>query len=128
MFKIDKKTKEMKLTRGDVANFSVTAKNNDDDSDYIFQENDVVVFKVFKKRECNCVVLQKEVVVTEPTTEVNFILNKDDTKFDEKLNNIAVEYWYEVELNPNTEPQTIIGYDDSPTVFILLPEGGTKNE
>lgn len=35
-----------------------------------------------------------------------------------------MDYWYEVELNPETEAQTIIGYDeDGPKIFRLYPEG-----
>ena len=39
------------------------------------------------------------------------------------------DYWYEIELNPDTMPQTIVGYDsDGPKVFRLLPEGGDSDE
>ena len=35
-----------------------------------------------------------------------------------------VTYWYEVEINPDINGYTIIGYDENgPKKFILLPEG-----
>ena len=38
--------------------------------------------------------------------------------------NKPTNYWYEIELNPNTQPQTIIGYDeDGEKLFVLYPEG-----
>lgn len=40
--------------------------------------------------------------------------------------NKPTDFWYEVELNPDTAPQTIIGYDKETgaKIFRLYPEGG----
>lgn len=52
----------------------------------------------------------------------------DETKIGEYISK-PKEYWYEIELNPETYPQTIIGYDeDGPKVLILYPEGGDYND
>lgn len=108
-------------TRGDVGLFNVEA--TIDDEPYTFRSGDVVRFKVFDKKNCENVVLQKDVAVAEDTTQVEIFLNGGETRFCEVISK-PVDYWYEVELNPETKPQTIVGYDkDGPKVFKLFPEG-----
>lgn len=122
MFKIDKETKEIKITRGDIGCIRVGAKNNDD-TEYTFKTGDVVRLKVFKRKDCNCVELQKDVKVEAANTTIDIHLTSEDTKIGELINK-PVSYWYEVELNPETNPQTIIGYDDiGEKKFTLYPEG-----
>jgi hypothetical protein len=100
----------------------VTAKTSDGNP-YTFQKGDVVRFKVFKRRDCGCVELQKDTVVEEEATEVTVFLSTDDTKIGEVISKPTI-YWYEVEMNPNTKPQTIIGYDEEgEKLFVLYPEG-----
>ena len=124
MLVIDKETKQINLTRGDIASICVNAILNDEQ--YTFQPNDVVRFKVLKAKECNCVELQKDTIVTEETPIVNISLSSEDTKIGELINK-PVKYWYEIELNPDTEPQTIVGYDlDGEKIFMLYPEGADK--
>ena len=121
MFKIE--NKQIHITRGDIANIGITVKN-EDGTDYEFKAGDIVRFSVFKKRGCNIVVLRKDTVVETAGTEVNINLTEDDTKIGEIISK-PVEYWYEVELNPDTNPQTIIGYDtDGAKAFTLYPEAG----
>lgn len=111
------------LTRGDIANIEVSAKMPDGES-YVFKPGDVVRFRVFKKRGCHCVELQKDFEVQEESESVKIYLNGTDTKIGDLINK-PVDYWYEVELNPETNPQTIIGYDeDGEKSFRLFPEGG----
>lgn len=113
------------LTRGDVAIIKVSAKKSED-QDYTFKVGDVVRLSVFEKKRCDNVVLRKEVTVTAETTIVTIPLSKTDTKLGELINK-PVDYWYEVELNPDTIPQTIIGYDlAGPKIFRLFPEGDDK--
>lgn len=122
MFKINNDTKEIDITRGDVGTIVVTAKN-DDGTNYTFQVGDIVRFNVFRKKDVATVELQKNVTVKEETIEVNISLTGEDTKIGELINK-PTKYWYEVELNPETNPQTIIGYDeDGEKVFMLYPEG-----
>lgn len=122
MFKIEGST--IKATRGDIGIVPVSAKNGD--TDYTFQVGEIVRFKVFKNKDCGCVELQKDVTVETETTEVIIPLVKEDTKIGELISK-PVTYWYEVELNPDTNPQTIISYDDEGAkLFVLYPEGGDK--
>lgn len=125
MFKIDSNTKQISITRGDVASIDVTA-TNETNGNHIFNVGDIVRFNVIKKKECNCIVLSKEVVVEEETTSVKINLTSQDTKIGEVINK-PVEYWYEIEINPETECNTIIGYDESGAkIFKLYPEGGAE--
>jgi hypothetical protein len=83
---------------------------------------------VFEKKGCDCVVLQKDVKVTEDTTTVSITLEKNETKIGTLINK-PKDYWYEIELNPETAPQTIIGYDEEGAkLFKLFPEGREYNE
>lgn len=112
------------ITRGDAALFSVGA--NVGGAAYTFKAGDVVRFKVFAKKDCEAVFLQKDFGVTEDTGAVEIALNGADTAFGEVISK-PTDYWYEVELNPETHPQTIIGYDENGAkVFKLYPEGGNK--
>ena len=120
MFKISE-DKTIHLTRGDVANITVSASTSD--GAYTFKVGDVVRLKVFKRKDCSIVMLQKDIEVTEETQAVDIFLNSEDTKFGELISK-PKNYWYEVELNPNTMPQTIIGYDEEgEKLFVLYPEG-----
>lgn len=121
MFKIDSK-KNIWLTRGDIATINISAKKSDG-SNHTFLVGDIVRFNVFKKNACNDVVLQKDITISEETEIVPISLSTNETRIGEMIHK-PVDYWYEVVVNPETAPQTIIGYFDDPTIFKLLPEGG----
>ena len=127
MFEI--KGRNMELTRGNMAYFGVTSEN-DDKSLYEFQVDDVVTIKVYEKGKPENVVLVKDFKVTETTTEVDIILHADETKIGELIKK-PKEYWYEIELNADTQNTiTIVGYDkdEGPAILWLLPEGGDAND
>lgn len=108
-------------TRGDCVAFYVEAEDNG--VKYTFAPGDVVRFKVFEKKNCNRVVLEKCFSVTEETDRVSILLTKEDTTIGEVISK-PKDYWYEIELNPFTNPQTILGYDeDGAKVLRLYPEG-----
>ena len=108
-------------TRGDIVFFSVSAE--DDGVAYKFKAGDVVRIKIYGKKDAASVVLEKDFPVTEETESVEILLTKEDTKIGEVISKPR-DYWYEVELNPLSNPQTIIGYDeDGAKVFKLFPEG-----
>ena len=108
-------------TRGDIVFFSVTAE--DDGEPYKFKAGDVVRIKIYGKKNAENVVLEKDFPVTEECDEVEIFLDREDTKIGDVISK-PKDYWYEVELNPYSEPQTIIGYDeDGAKVFKLFPEG-----
>ena len=73
-------------------------------------------------------VLQKDFTIEEDSTVAEIILNAEDTKIGNIINKY-VDYWYEIELNPDTAPQTLVGYEVSEKgeikekIFRLLPEG-----
>lgn len=127
MFKINKETKEIKITRGDYAVIDVSALNADG-SKYVFKAGDIVRFKVFKKKDPSTVILQKDIKVITDTEIASIELNKDDTTIGDLIVK-PISYWYEVELNPDTKPQTIIGYEENhEKLFTLLVEGGDSND
>lgn len=109
------------VTRGDAVVLTVAANNNG--VPYVFQAGEVVRFRVFEKKGCHCTVLQKDFILTENVESVDIVLTKNETKFGEIISK-PKDYWYEIELNPNYNPQTIVGYDDDgPKLFRLFPEG-----
>jgi hypothetical protein len=115
------------ITRGDTALFQITAMRGDVEQ-HKFQAGDVVRIKVFEKKACENVVLQKDFEVEEETEVVGIYLSEADTKIGEVISK-PVDYWYEIELNPDTCPQTIVGYDeDGAKVFKLMPEGADVEE
>ena len=114
------------VTRGDTVFLTVSAL--EDGVAYKFQPGDVVRLKVFGKKACENVVLQKEFPVVEETETVDLLLTGQETKIGGIISK-PVDYWYEVELNPDINPQTIIGYDeDGAKVFRLMPEGGDAED
>lgn len=109
------------VTRGDAVAFTVTAENNG--VGYVFGPGEIVRLKVFNKKDCSSIVLQKDFEVTEETERVEIMLTEQETRIGNVISK-PVDYWYEVELDPDTAPQTIIGYDeDGPKIFRLFPEG-----
>ena len=110
------------LTRGDIASIQITALNSSGE-EYPFKNGDIVRFSIFEKGRYDNVVLRRDVEVTTETKFVNINLSGNDTKIGELINK-PKQYWYEVELNPDTAPQTIIGYDNNgPKILTLFPEG-----
>lgn len=110
-------------TRGDIVFFSVGAKDDITGENHKFEAGDILRFKVYGKKDAATVVLQKDFPVAEPTESVEIWLTEEDTRIGGVISK-PVDYWYEVELNPLTDPQTIIGYDeDGAKVFKLFPDG-----
>lgn len=106
--------------RGDIVFFSVSA--DDNGTLYKFQPGDIVRMSIYGRKEAETCVMQKDFPVTEVTEEVFIYLDEADTKIGEIISKHK-DYWYEVVLNPDTMPQTIIGYDeDGAKVFRLFPE------
>ena len=123
MFQVDGTT--IQITRGDIGTVEVSATNPNGES-YSFQQGDIVRFKVMQKKRCDVVVLQKDITVERESASVDILLTSQETRIGSIINK-PIDYWYEVELNPETEAQTIIGYDeDGPKIFRLYPEGDVK--
>jgi len=124
---IEIKGKNIEIVRGDYLPLTVATKNTDG-SDYIFQLEDVLRFKVFERKNVDNVFLEKDFKITEISTEVLIELTADEMKIGELIDK-PKDYWYEIELNPDTpKTQTIVGYEKEtgPAILTLLPEGGDK--
>ena len=121
MFTTNNEDKTITATRGDICFFSVGAMQNGEV--YMFQPGEVVRFKVYGKKDANSVLLQKDFPVYDETNLVDITLTEHDTRIGGVISK-PTDYWYEIELNPFTAPQTLIGYDDDGAkVFKLFPEG-----
>lgn len=113
-------------TRGDAVTFPVEKKVGD--AKYQFQPGETVRIKICAKKDCTKVVLMKDFEVAEESTSVNIFLDRFEMKFGEIISK-PVDYWYEVELNPDTTPDTFIGYNaDGPALFKLFPEAKDVTE
>lgn len=101
--------------------FSVSAQDNKEN--HKFQAGDEIKIKVYGKKAAEKVFLEKAFPVIRETEAVEIFLSKEDTTIGEPISK-PKDYWYEIVLNDDTNPQTIIGYDeDGPKVFKLFPEG-----
>ena len=124
MFEIlDDNTKTICVTRGDIGNIAVSA-NMKGGGQYTFKAGDVIRFRVFQAQNCGKTVILKDVVVDAERPTVIIQLSHEDTKIGGVIN-APVDYWYNIERNPDSAPQTIIGHDDlGPKIFRLFPKGG----
>lgn len=118
----------IEITRGEYLPLTISTTDNKTGLPYTFQINDVVKFSITEKNKCDSVVFEKRVTVSEETQSVPLIITADEMKIGD-LQSKTVDYWYEVELNPDTpEAQTIIGYtkDKGAKILSLTPESGDK--
>ena len=124
MIKIDEE-KTIHLTRGDTATIVVTAQN-DDGSNYEFQKGDTLRLKVMSKKKVEEIVLTNDIIIDSNKESVEIELTSDETRIGDYINK-PITYWYEVELNPDNNSTTIIGYDQQKaaidTVAARKPDG-----
>lgn len=114
------------LNRGDMLFFNVSAK--DHGYPYTFKPGDIVRISVTAKKDVTDVYIQKDFPVHEATRTVFIYLEGYETKIGDKISKYR-DYWYEIVLNPDTLPQTIIGNnEDGPKIFRLFPEADDKEE
>lgn len=123
MFAIDQATNSISVTRGDVACFFVTAKD-EEGNPYTFQPGDVVRLNIHVAKDCANVVLLKDFRIGAAADKVEIFLSGTETKIGDIINK-PKSYWYDVSLNPDSMPQTLIGYDKKGAKLITIyPEGG----
>ena len=109
------------LNRGDTVIFSFSAEK--DGVQYTFKQGELLRLKVYGRKNADKVFLRKDFPVLADSAVIKLELTGDETKFGPVISK-PTEYWYEIELNPDTIPQTVLGYDeDGPKVFMLYPEG-----
>ena len=114
------------VTRGDIVHLNVSAVN--ESGAYKFKVGDVVRLKIFAKKDCSDIIFQKDFPVTKESETAEIFLTGHETRIGGLINKHS-DYWYEIELNPESNPQTIIGYDeDGAKVFRLFPEGRTLDK
>lgn len=110
-------------TRGDTVFFEVSAEEENTGAAYFFEAGDVVRIKIMQKKNPGNVVLEKSFPVEEKTDKVSILLTGEEMKIGDVISK-ATDFWYEIELNPDTVPQTIVGFDeDGAKIFRLYPEG-----
>lgn len=113
------------VTRGDCCAFDVPAVIDGEQTQ--FKAGDLVRFKITKKKDCETVVCQRDFLVSDDCDSIEISLSGDDTRIGSVISKPA-DYWYEVEVNPDTNPKTIIGYDTKGAkIFKLFPEGADVN-
>ena len=119
----------IETVRGNVLPLRFRAKLNTDGSVQLFKPDDVVRFKVMQKGKCDQVVLQKDETVKEECESISMVIDANEMKIGPIIST-PVDYWYEVEVNPDTPyTVTILGYTSKksgPRILTLLPEGGDK--
>lgn len=115
------------VTRGDICFFAVSAETSEGNP-FTFMEGDILRLKISTKKDCEDVVLVKDYTVESDCESMVISLTGKDTKIGPVISKPVV-YWYEICLNPETNPQTLVGYDDKdgPKLFQLLPEGRDMN-
>lgn len=118
----------IETNRGSMLTLNIKTQNKTDGTPYIFKLGDVIRFRIMEKGKCENVVLQKDVQVSEEGENVPLTIPSEEMKIGSIISK-PVEYWYEVELNPDTSSAvTILGYTKAggARILTLTPEGGDK--
>lgn len=119
MFSIDN-NKNISITWGDCGTIQLTARDNVE-----FPAGSVLRLTVYGIQDPTEVTLQKDVTVAEASTTVAIDLLPEDTRFCDR-STVVQTYRYDITLNPDTAPQTLVGYEQQrgPKTFNVLPKGG----
>ena len=106
------------INRGNRLLFDYTIDSNG--SDYVFEEDDIVTFSVYRKLEMDDEpVVNKNFVPEVGTTMVSIDIPNEEMRIGEPINQ-PEEYWYQIRLNEDV----VSGYNSSgPKKLILYPEG-----
>lgn len=121
----------IQTNRGDVLSLTIKSKiKTDPDGNYAkFLIGDVVRFSIMERNNCENIILQKDITIEEECESVKIRMTADEMKIGEIISK-PVDYWYEVQVNPDTPNTiTILGYKSKksgPKILTLLPEGGDK--
>lgn len=118
--------RNIQITRGNVLTLTVIAEN--EGTQYEFLKDDIIRFKIMEAKNVETVLLEKNFIIEEDMFEKDIEMTAEEMKIGELISK-PKDYWYEVELNPDTPyTKTIIGYDKDlgPALLTLLPEGGDK--
>lgn len=121
--------RDIETTRGDGLPLTIINENPLDKTLYSFQVGDIVRFKICEKNNMDNVLLEEDFKVEEECQEFDIFIPGSRMVIGPIINQ-PVDYWYEIELNPDTDNRdTIMAYENDlgAPVLTLLPEGGRKN-
>lgn len=98
---------------------------NDDGSDYIFKEDDIISFAIYKKKKMDELpILYKEFKAIAGQSTIDIVVSAEEMRIGDYINK-EMEYWYEIELN---NEETTTGYDqEKAKILWLYPEGKKIN-
>lgn len=115
------------INRGNICRFDFEI-SKPDGSVYEFKPGDIIRFVVCSRNKPDDIKIQKNFIINEQQNNCLIELESSDTKIDGVINK-PLDYWYEIILNPDTKPQTVLGYDkDGPKIFKLYPETSSEEE
>ena len=122
MFNIDEDGTTLKITRGQSGSLTFGALTPEGEP-YVFSVGDVIRLNVTKANKMNTVVMSVDTIVEENTEEVTISITSFDSKIGTAINKIT-DYWYDIELNPDSSiAQMLLGFDDDgPKILKLYPE------
>ena len=113
----------IRINRGSSGSFTFGA-TTPEGNPYTFSVGDVIRLNVTKAEKENMVVMSVDTEVEEATQEVTISITSNDSKIGTVINK-PTEYWYDIELNPDTSAaQMLLGYDDvdGAKIFTVYPE------
>ena len=122
MFRIADDGTTLEVTRGSSGSITFGALTPEGEQ-YMFNIGDVVRLNVTKENRENMVVMSVETTIEQDTEEVTISITSFDSKIGTVINK-PTDYWYDIELNPDTSAaQMLLGYDDEgPKIFRVYPE------
>ena len=128
MFIIDEDSTTIKMTRGQSGFITFEALTPEGEL-YTFQKNDIIRFNITKEGRENMIVMSIDTIIEEDTNEASIFITSADSKIGPVINK-PVNYWYDIELNPDSSlAQMLLGYDDNgPKIFRLYPESVKEKE
>ena len=118
----------IETNRGDMLALDFKFRRKTTGEFHMFQAGDIIRFKIMKKNSVDDVILQKDITIEDVSDIVKLVIPSEDMKIGELINK-PVDYWYELELYPDTPSSvTLLGYTKAkgPKILTLTPEGGDK--
>ena len=128
MFIIDEDNTTIKMTRGQ-SGFITFSTLTPEGELYTFKRNDIIRLNITKEGRENMIVMSIDTRIEEDTNEASIFIASSDSTIGPVINK-PVNYWYDIELNPDSSlAQMLLGYDDNgPKIFRLYPESVKEEE
>ena len=128
MFIIDEDNTTIKMTRGQSGFITFSALTPEGDL-YTFKRDDIIRLNITKEGRENMIVMSIDTRIEDDTNEASIFIASSNSTIGPVINK-PVNYWYDIELNPDTSlAQMLLGYDDNgPKIFRLYPESVKEEE